>query len=57
MVGLVPNVVFGLTAVGLKKGRKERPLEVLRHIPVQKIMMEMDAPYLVPPAIERFVPF
>ena len=41
-----PNTVFGVTA---KMGQDEQDARHLRQLPLERIMLETDAPYLLPP--------
>ena len=50
---LFPQAVFGLTSLALKEENKDRMERVVEKIPLQKILLETDSPYLVPPRLRR----
>ncbi|CAB60573.1 Deoxyribonuclease TATDN2 [Caenorhabditis elegans] len=50
-----PNVYFGYTAA-IFKMRERQQLEAIRHIPLNRILLETDAPYFRPPCFEGVGP-
>ena len=49
-----PNTVFGLTPTCLREGN-EHMSEVIKQLPLTKLILESDAPYLIPPHMSTFI--
>lgn len=48
-----PNLCFGFTATLLREPRHPELEDVVRQVPAGKLLLETDAPYLVPPRFRR----